>query len=409
MNEMALRNTISGDRLRSPHWSSRLGYAGLWFLLGALSLLYCMVPAAFGEQTPIFLNEPLHLKHRVIPLQGVDAQAIQAQVVAGVTIPLWSGSTVSEGATYHFFMVGKPPYQASVNETTSVKAPIVNIAFQFADGTVLDPTAGDSVCSPAGSPYSLTLASPLFKTHSYTWGGTYVGTTQYVDAFQRANFWAYTRPGSISPSYHVLLGATQNWIIRVTVPSTEGFTKAAPCGRLGVVTFNFWDNVLASVFPALNNVGVNSATFPIFLFHNVILVDPSTGEAADGYHGAFLDQYGYVQTYAVAEYDTTRISSATKDVSPLSHEIAEWVNDPLGNNLTPPWGHTGQVSGCQGNLEVGDPMSGSITSVTMPNGFSYHTQQLAFFSWFYRGIPSMGVNGWYSNLGTFTSPPPPCY
>jgi hypothetical protein len=38
----------------------------------------------------------------------------------------------------------------------------------------------------------------------------------------------------------------------------------------------------------------------------------------------------------------------------------------------------------------------------MPNGFTYHLQELAFFSWFY-GAPSIAVNGWYSDNNTFTS------
>ena len=28
-------------------------------------------------------------------------------------------------------------------------------------------------------------------------------------------------------------------------------------------------------------------------------------------------------------------------------------------------------------------------------------QELAFFSWFYHQSPSLGVNGWFSNKGTF--------
>jgi hypothetical protein len=87
----------------------------------------------------------------------------------------------------------------------------------------------------------------------------------------------------------------------------------------------------------------------------------------------------------------------------MAHEVGEWQDDPFGNNPTPLWGHTGQVSGCQGNLEVGDPLTGTnVAPVTMPNGFTYHLQELAFFSWFY-GAPSIGVNGWFSNNGTFTT------
>lgn len=37
----------------------------------------------------------------------------------------------------------------------------------------------------------------------------------------------------------------------------------------------------------------------------------------------------------------------------------------------------------------------------MPNGFTYHVQDLAFFSWFYRQSPSIGLGGVYSLFGTF--------
>ena len=38
----------------------------------------------------------------------------------------------------------------------------------------------------------------------------------------------------------------------------------------------------------------------------------------------------------------------------------------------------------------------------------YHPQELAFFSWFYRQRPSLGVNGRYSGKGKFRSPAKPC-
>jgi hypothetical protein len=87
--------------------------------------------------------------------------------------------------------------------------------------------------------------------------------------------------------------------------------------------------------------------------------------------------------------------------------VGEWQNDPNTLNPTPSWGHIGQVSGCQNNLEVGDPLSGTTIAVTV-NGFTYHPQELAFFSWFYHQSPSLGVNGWFSNKGTFTSFAAPC-
>jgi hypothetical protein len=77
------------------------------------------------------------------------------------------------------------------------------------------------------------------------------------------------------------------------------------------------------------------------------------------------------------------------------------MNDPYIINGTPAWGHTGQVAGCQNNLEVGDPLTGvEAPRVVMPNGFTYHLQELAFFSWFF-GNPSLGIHGWDSDNGTF--------
>jgi hypothetical protein len=63
------------------------------------------------------------------------------------------------------------------------------------------------------------------------------------------------------------------------------------------------------------------------------------------------------------------------------------MDDPLVNNATPAWGNIGQVTGCQSNLEVGDPLTGTAFTATL-NGFTYHPQELVFFSWFSRDVPS---------------------
>ncbi|MGE5110502.1 MAG: hypothetical protein ACM3JB_06580 [Acidobacteriaceae bacterium] len=155
----------------------------------------------------------------------------------------------------------------------------------------------------------------------------------------------------------------------------------------------------------MTKLGISPNSFVIFLFYNAAM---SNGNPTDlstccilGYHSVTGSK-----TYAVAEFEgrNQTLFSGVADVSTLSHEIGEWMNDLLGNNLTPLWGNVGQVSGCQGNYEVGDPLSGSLMAgVKMSNGFTYHLQELAFFSWFFRLSPSGGVNGWYSNKGTFTS------
>ncbi|HVR08492.1 MAG TPA: hypothetical protein VMW75_10640 [Thermoanaerobaculia bacterium] len=44
----------------------------------------------------------------------------------------------------------------------------------------------------------------------------------------------------------------------------------------------------------------------------------------------------------------------------------------------------------------------------MPNGVTYHPQELAFFSWFFDEVPSLGFDGWYSMGGTFRTPAARC-
>ncbi len=92
----------------------------------------------------------------------------------------------------------------------------------------------------------------------------------------------------------------------------------------------------------------------------------------------------------------------------LAHEVGEWMDDPLGNNPTKPWGHIGQVTVARSNLEVGDPCSGTRAE-RRRTGYAYHPQELAFFSWFYHHKPSLGVNGWYSNGGTFKKAAKVCH
>jgi hypothetical protein len=55
------------------------------------------------------------------------------------------------------------------------------------------------------------------------------------------------------------------------------------------------------------------------------------------------------------------------------------------------------------NLEVGDPLTGAVAAIALGNGFTNHLQDLAFLSWFDRQSPSIGFDGSYSLLSTFTT------
>jgi hypothetical protein len=96
------------------------------------------------------------------------------------------------------------------------------------------------------------------------------------------------------------------------------------------------------------------------------------------------------------------VFTGVSDTAVLAHEIGEWANNPSGlNSVNPTWGGIGQVVTCQNNFEVGDPLSGTEAPAISFNGFTYHFQELAFFSWFYRDSPSQGAGGVYSSNGTF--------
>jgi hypothetical protein len=58
------------------------------------------------------------------------------------------------------------------------------------------------------------------------------------------------------------------------------------------------------------------------------------------------------------------------------------------------------VQRSQNNLEVGDPLTGTLFPSVTLSGFTYNPQELAFFSWFY-GAPSSGTGGAFSNNGAF--------
>jgi hypothetical protein len=303
---------------------------------------------------------------------------------------------------YNFTMVGTDPSQRNAKNAV-IPVIFIPVRAVFDDGTIFDATAPDP-CAGNAVPEDLVAGSPIIQGADYG-----DGTRQYVEEFRRVEFWAFTgAPGARNPGYSVSIAGFGGPTLIVNF---HGFpTQATPCGRRGLVELHGWDTLVQkAIFPLLHTRGIGANALVLFLFSNVELYNGTQSNCCVlGYHSWF--SFHGLQTYGVAEYDSNQNYHDVTDISVLSHELAEWYDDPLGNNLTPPWGHTGQVSGCQGNLEVGDPLSGHLfLPITMPDGVTYNPQELAFFSWFFDEIPSLGFNGWYSGLGTFRSPAAPCH
>lgn len=374
-----------------------------------------------------------------------SAKVISSQDAAAASnsggLPLWTFHVVSsrDGNTYQGAMVGTSPFTNP--QSTSVGAKIIPVIFRLHSVvTAIDvntgafttvpgnytanPTGHDNVCmlKPNNVPATVLRQSPLFKPVPFSFGGTSVGTTQYIDAVQRANF--YNASEGVPGSYHLLFSPINELEgLEIDVPANEGTAVTSAlidstfgvgptgpgCGTLGLVDINWFDQYInAVVIPHLaSEAGVSPANLPIFLLYNTVLGGPPTVGFGDCCIGGYHSFGGFptpTQTYSVTDFDTTtEFGTAFANTAVIAHELGEWANDPYGINLVAPWGGTGQVSGCQGNLEVGDPLTGTlIPPVTGANGYSYDLQELAFFSWF-QGAPSIGINGWFSVNGTFTS------
>ena len=271
--------------------------------------------------------------------------------------------------------------------------------------------------APNNVPSKLIEQSPIFQNAPFNFGGVFMGNTQYIDAVQRAQF--YQALGQDPDNYHVLFSPVRIISpVALDVPANEGLAADVPgnanspnlfgtCGTVQFLDINWFDSYInGTLLPQLAQQGIGADTIPVFFLYNTNIASPVTDLNSCcilGYH-SFAGEPTPSQTYAVAEIDVSGLfPPGIENTAVLAHEKSELVNDPYGDNEVPPWGHIGQVGGCQENLETGDPLTGTaMTPVTMKNGFTYQLQELTFFSWFFGG-QSLGVNGWYSSNGTFTT------
>lgn len=354
-------------------------------------------------------SSPGKARYLVFPVRASQAR-LRAESAAGTTIPLWSSTIRSFGRNFNYTMVGTDP--VTTNSSDTIPTDVIPIKVTFASDTshhVFDPTATDPSCGLSTSSDLRTLQSPLFLAKSYHSYGTNIGDVEYEDAFMRENFAKYVlASGATHPNYGIVLSRATHPAYSLTIPAADGgVVNFGGCTGLGEMSISYWDALVQNtILPALVTAGETSPTrMPVLLLYNVIMYDGTPSNCCIlGYHSGYQPNAGSgEQYYAVADYDSSGAFTGSDDVSGLSHELGEWINDPNGNNATPAWGHIGQVSGCQSNLEVGDPLSGTTVSVPMPNGVTYHPQELAFLSWFYRTTPSIGIHDWYSSNGTFRS------
>jgi hypothetical protein len=338
----------------------------------------------------------------------------------GVTVPYWTTQITSplDKHTYTVSMVGSSPYALHPANTNITYVPVV-IRIHL-KGFVIDPTQ-ISHCDTQSAANRF-FHSPLFVPNTFVSNGVNVsnvqGGTQLISAFQRANFWNAVK----NTSYGVTLVPSQQNPIVVdwspTNPSDFVGGVHDNCGHTSPVPF-----VEINEFDAeLQAIAATYATprqIPVSLALNTAIYIGTTDQCCVlGYHNA-VPVEGGTQLYAVGAYFDTinAFGPHFADTTIWSHELAELTDDPFvqsiptvpggyNNDLTPAWGNTGQVYGCQNNLEAGDPLTPDQNgnypnyAVTGVGGFVYHYQDLPFHDWFYR-TPSSSTGGRGSFVGNF--------
>jgi len=335
-----------------------------------------LTASARSAPTPKFITLPAH-KESATPHAG-----------ATTPLPQWNGSFTDQlGQTINFTMVGGDP--ATTNAVSKVRVYIIPIKMVFGPkngNMTFDPLA---VTLPNGqSLIQNILASPLFsKGVKFTQGGVRVGNGQYIDAYQRANFWSSV---STNTNYHVvLIDPTVLPEQTITVANRQGQVITNPFGAnpAGEMYVNTFDNQIRTIMKNLPQIKPN--VLPLFITYDTYLTEaPLEGCCIGGYHSAVGSQPGG-QTYAYTTYED-EAGSFSQDVSAMSHELGEWMDDPFVDNSV----------NCLDNtlMENGDPLENNANYGAFPytlNGSTYNLQSLVFIDYF--GAPTSGpVNGWYS-------------
>jgi hypothetical protein len=386
-----------------------------WFLYicGAAMVCLAMQAAAWSQAKPADTTQPTDAAGGFLQSQGAQPRfesgsklssaarmAVQQNRVS--SIPHFSGSFALDGTNYPYTMVGSNPLAGGITEIPTDIIPIS----MFFEGYV-DDTGNPLVLDP-GPILSRVQGSPNFRNASYQ-----TGTTQFADAVQRAQFFH-----SSGQDWHTMLGGPQFLQpVRIDVPkgAARVYRNSTSGATYAVVDSSFFISQLNTIIQ-LENLRVNALA--IALTSNVLLAPQSDIKRCCvlGFHTSFdvgeLAQVKFVQTFIWASWmDPGILGASIADVTPMSHEISEWMNNPFGSNQVPAW-QPASGSGCQSNLETADPLA------TLPNagfpvsidGFTYHPHNQVLLQWFQRNATSDAAEGAFSfpDTSLVTRPAQPC-
>lgn len=306
------------------------------------------------------------------------------QAVSSPTVPNYSDKFSYAGTTYSYTSVGTDPRTSTA--ATTVPVTFIPVKILEASGAYSYPTGA----------ISKTTGSALFHNSSVT------GGTQYGDATVRSSYWSYVN--ALGAKWHVRLGSPATTALQtINVPSNQGsYYQDSSGGYVMTANENWYAGTLAGIaakYTAKNLV--------VFLTYDAVGCADYTNLNTCGIGGFHTDKATSTgtHTFAWASWqDSAVFGASAADTAAMSHEVAEWLNDPFVNNIVPKWSVPSEPQyGCSNLFEVGDPLVGHVFTIS-----GLHYQDEADFSWFARQSPSIGYNGRYSYLGTLKTYSPAC-
>lgn len=310
-------------------------------------------------------------------------------------------------------MIGNHPL---AGHRTTIPAEITSVSLSLlnADGSV-------NLNVPNAPFEELTLDSPNFEESNYR-SGHHI---QFGDAVQRAEFF-----NMMDEDWHTVLRPRivdrQTTAIPPTVLVNFGGGVIKPVPAYIIVNrgkANQFIAVLDLLFSQLNfnttvteilagNYTTDALTMNLYPNTFLFSIDNQgniAGCCVLGFHTFVFRNDPTTQERWISIFASWTapgiFGGGTQDITPLSHEISESLNDPFVNNATPSWQFPGvppTAKICQGNLETGDPvevLSPSVVPVTIRDDgrkFTYHPQTEALLQWFEMGATSNAIDGAFS-------------
>ena len=312
------------------------------------------------------------------PLRAAPFQPkFAAPTVSSPTVPHYSDKFSHAAKTYTYISVGTDPRTSTA--TTTVPVTFIPVKLVDAGGGFTFPTKA----------IKWTTGSALFHNSAKT------GGTQYGDATLRSSYWSDVK--AHGAKWHVRLGSPATTALRtIKVPGNQGTDTLDTNGDVVmIINDNWFASTLAKIAASLS-----AKNLVIFQTYDAVGCSNFTNVntcGTGGFHSATTSSSG-THTFAWASWMEPGVFGAmSANTAAISHEVAEWLNDPFVNDVVPRWSVPSEPQyGCSKFFEVGDPLVGHVFTVG-----GWHFQDEANFSWFARQSPSIGFMGRYSYRGTF--------